>query len=71
MLGGRGLMALLALQVGGSQPTEAQEEGYGLPLIEEIRVRVELNEEAMRLMRMRNRPVQRSPRAFSRVHARP
>ena len=41
MLGGRGLMALLALQVGGSQPTEAQEEGYGLPLIEEIRVRVE------------------------------
>ncbi|MCH8193086.1 MAG: hypothetical protein IIA65_03595 [Planctomycetes bacterium] len=52
MLGGRGLMALLALQVGGSRPTEAQEEGYGLPLIEEIRVRVELNEEAMRLMRM-------------------
>ena len=41
MLGGRGLMALLALQGGGSQPTEAQEEGYGLPLIEEIRVRVE------------------------------
>ena len=52
MLGGRGLMALLALQVGWSGSAEAHEEGYGLPLIEEIRVKVELNEEAMRLMRM-------------------
>ena len=45
-------MAGLALQVGGLPSTEGQEQGYGLPLIEEIRVKVELNEEAMRLMRM-------------------
>ncbi|MCH8217276.1 MAG: hypothetical protein IH892_10955 [Planctomycetes bacterium] len=51
-LGGRGLMALLALGIGWSGSAEAQEEGYGLPLIEEIRVKVELHEEAMRLMRM-------------------